>query len=154
MPYIPATYIRQFHFNVWLWVTVVCVDHSVKAVIVWHGPEDFGFIITLFPVQTLMNLLQKHQVEVKDYVNYVDPNHDCRTPLQSILLKVRKGKLLKCLTVLLMYSTADVNHYGPGHPPLHMAIEVRVAQLKPCLHVSWGHVSRYTVYVLCIAQSK
>ena len=76
-------------------------------------------------VQTLMHLLQKHQEEVKDYVNYVDPNHDTHTPLQSILLKMRKGELLKCLTVLLMYSTADVNYYGPGQPPLHMAIEVR-----------------------------
>ena len=75
-------------------------------------------------VQALSTLFKKTGRQADEYTHYADPKHEGRTPLQSILLKMKEKDLLECLTVYLLNTNANVNFYSEGQPPLHMAIEV------------------------------
>ena len=74
--------------------------------------------------QVLQSFLHAHGEQAKDYTHYSDPNHDLRTPLQSILMNAKKKELLSILSVFLVNTNANVDYHVVGSPPLHMAIVV------------------------------
>lgn len=77
-------------------------------------------------------MLQSRREQANEYTHYSDPTYEFRTPLQSLLLNMKKEQLLDILTVYLVNTNAKIDYCVVGRPPLHMAIEVNISLLHWC----------------------